>query len=115
MIMEALSMANTFKTEAASVVVGLLMGAGLVAVNDQQTLTDGWVQDHTVEFVQLKGSVEAVGKDVSYNRERGDIIQKTNTDDHAGLEKQIDALSAESRANNTALNLKLDRIIERLP
>ena len=103
MIMELVSMANTFKTEAASGIVGLVLGAGLVAVNDQQAITDGWVQDHTVEFVQLKGSVEAVGADVAYNRERGDIIQQSNTDDHLGLEKQIEKLDG-----------KLDSIIQTL-
>jgi outer membrane murein-binding lipoprotein Lpp len=88
------------KTELISAVVGVVMGAGLVAVSGEQQVTERKLEQHIVDYTKLEAEVAAVAKDVSYNRERGDIIQEQNTSSHSRQEKQLNELDS-----------KLDKIL----
>jgi predicted nucleic acid-binding Zn-ribbon protein len=108
MTLSLLQMAGEMKGPVAAFgLVGVMFATGLNSVTETQEEIKGNVHRHQLEFIELKKDVSAVGKDVSYSRERADLIQTQNNADHRDLKTQL---------NN--VNEKLDKVLDaisRLP
>lgn len=83
---------------------------GAVAADTRANLDDHNAGTHShptliVKHQELEGQIDSVAKDVAYNRERGDLIQKQNNDAHARQEALLlQILEATKRGGGHALN-----------